>query len=189
MDVSEQLKDDLREGRIDADRLADLIVTLQRKLQAANERIAELEKELNAATNGPTTAKVDEAYSMRAEEKRQEQRSKKKRRRQRKGRRGRLTTAGKVALAERTEDVFPDGIAKNDCKLSHVRPVWRLENGRAVLIAYRIFRGPKNQYGQIPGCWAAASSAWSLSSRLPTWSMSSACLSTKSVWCSAFSRI
>src|SRR5208282_1514725 len=31
------------------------------------------------------------------------------------------------------------------------RVVWRLENGRAVLIAYDIYRGPKNQYGRIPG--------------------------------------
>ena len=30
-------------------------------------------------------------------------------------------------------------------------PVWRLENGRAVLIAYEIYRGPKGQYGQIAG--------------------------------------
>jgi hypothetical protein len=29
--------------------------------------------------------------------------------------------------------------------------VWRLENGRAVLIAYQIYRGPQNQYGKIPG--------------------------------------
>jgi hypothetical protein len=29
--------------------------------------------------------------------------------------------------------------------------VWRLENGRAVLIAYPIYRGAKNQYGKIPG--------------------------------------
>jgi transposase len=35
--------------------------------------------------------------------------------------------------------------------LSHVRPVWRLENGRAVLVAYQIYRGPGNRYGQIPG--------------------------------------
>jgi hypothetical protein len=28
--------------------------------------------------------------------------------------------------------------------------VWRLENGRAMLIAYRIYRGPNNQYGKIP---------------------------------------
>jgi hypothetical protein len=29
--------------------------------------------------------------------------------------------------------------------------VWRLEAGRAVLIAYQIYRGPKNQYGTISG--------------------------------------
>ncbi len=56
-----------------------------------------------------------------------------------------------MALAERTEKIFPAGIAPNDCRLSHTRPVWRLENGRAILIAYEIYRGPKNQYGKIPG--------------------------------------
>ena len=29
--------------------------------------------------------------------------------------------------------------------------MWRLENGRAVLVAYKIYRGPSNRYGQIPG--------------------------------------
>ena len=29
--------------------------------------------------------------------------------------------------------------------------MWRIENGRAVLVAYEIYRGPKNQYGKIPG--------------------------------------
>ena len=29
--------------------------------------------------------------------------------------------------------------------------MWRLEKGRAVLVAYQIYRGPNNQYGQIPG--------------------------------------
>ena len=29
--------------------------------------------------------------------------------------------------------------------------MWRLEKGRAVLIAYEIYRGPNNQYGKIPG--------------------------------------
>jgi len=33
----------------------------------------------------------------------------------------------------RTEDVYPEGIAPADCRLSHTRPVWRLENGRAVV--------------------------------------------------------
>jgi transposase len=147
MDVGEQLKEDLREGRIDANRLVDLILTMQRELQAAKQRIAELEKQLA----GSTPAKIDEPFSMRAEEKRQEARGKKKRKAKPKRRRGRITTADKVAQAERSEDVVPDGVPKSDCQLSHTRPVWRLENGRAVLVAYRIYRGPRNQYGKIPG--------------------------------------
>ena len=67
MEAIEQLKIDLREERIDANRLIDLIFTLQ-------QRIAELEKQVA----GSGTAKVDEAYSMKAEEKRQEARGKKK---------------------------------------------------------------------------------------------------------------
>jgi len=145
MDVAEQLKDDLREGRLDPDRLVDLIVSLQRQLQAAMQRIADLEKQLAG-----TTAKVDEPFSLRAEEKRQEARGKK-RKAKRQGRRGRFTTAEKVKQAERAVDVVPDGVDKNECQLSHTRPVWRLESGRAVLIAYRIYRGPNDRYGKIPG--------------------------------------
>ena len=51
----------------------------------------------------------------------------------------------------RTEKIFPAGVPKADCWLSHTRPVWRLENGQAVLVAYEIYRGPRNQYGKIPG--------------------------------------
>jgi hypothetical protein len=148
MDAIEQLKDDLRQGRIDANRIVDLFVSAQRELQAAKQRIDELEKQLA----GSTTAKVEQPFSVAAEEKRQEARGKKKKRKpKRKNRRGRLKTADKLALAERTEKIFPDGIDQNDCHLSHTRPVWRLENARAVLIAYEIYRGPKNQYGKIPG--------------------------------------
>src|SRR5215212_4353345 len=101
MSASEQLKEDLRTGRIDANRLVDLIGTLQQQLQAAQQRIVELEKQL-AAPSG-TTTKVAEPFSMRAEEKRQEARGKNKRLRKDKGRRGRLRTADKVQRAERTE--------------------------------------------------------------------------------------
>jgi transposase len=148
MDAIEQLKDDLRAGRIDANRLIDLIGTLQRQLQAANQRIAELEKQLGSPSG---SAKVAEPFSMRAEEKRQEARGKKRRKRKDKGRRGRVRTADKIAQAQRTEDVYPAGVGHGDCWLSHTRPVWRLEQGRAVLVAYRVYRGPNNQYGQIPG--------------------------------------
>jgi transposase len=155
MDAIEQLKQDVREGRIGVDRLIVVIVTQQRQLQAAlqeltsaQQRIAELEKK----AGGTGTAKVDEPFSMRAEEKRQQARhNKKKHKRSRKARRGRVTTADKLKLAERTETCFPEGVPQQDCQLSHTRPVWRLEKGRAVLIAYQIYRGPKNQYGKIPG--------------------------------------
>jgi len=146
MDV-EQFKDDVREGRIDADRLVDLVVTMQRELQAAKRRIEELEKKLG----GAPTQKVDEPFSVRAEEQRQEARGKKPKKKPKPLRRGRVTTAEKIALAERTEKVFPAGVPKDDCNLSHTRPMWRFEDGRAVLVAYEVYRGPKSQYGKIPG--------------------------------------
>src|SRR5450755_3995221 len=148
MDAIEQLKQDVREGRIGVDRLIDVIEMQQRQLQAALRRIEELEKK----AGGSATTKVDEPFSMRAEEKRQQaRRQNKKLKLSKKGRRGRLTTADKLKLAEHTEKVFPQGVSEQDCHLSHTRPVWRLENHRAVLIAYQIYRGPKSQYGKIPG--------------------------------------
>jgi transposase len=147
MDAVEQLQDDLREGRIAPLRLIELLLASQRQLQAAHQRITELEKQL-ASSPSP---KVDEPFSLRSEEKRQDAHHTKKRKPPRQGRRGRFTTADKVARAQREEDVVPEGVSKSDCQLSHTRPVWRLENGHAVLVAYRIYRGPNNRYGKIPG--------------------------------------
>jgi hypothetical protein len=132
----------------------DLIGMLQRQLAEARQeieksqrRIAELEKQLG----GAAAAQVDEAYSLRAEEKRQEARRGKPKRQRKSTRRGRRTTAEKLQAAEREEDVFPAGLDRRACWLSPSRPVWRLENGRAVLVAYHIYRGPGNRFGQIPG--------------------------------------
>jgi hypothetical protein len=147
MDDVERLKQDVREGRIPAERLVELVVRLQRELQAARRRIEELEKRLG----GSATVKFGEPFSLRAEEQRQEARGKKQRKRNRPRRRGRITTADKIAQAQRTEQVFPVGVARSDCNLSHTRPVWRLEQGQAVLVAYEVYRGPRSQYGRIPG--------------------------------------
>jgi hypothetical protein len=145
MDV-EGLKEDARAGKVDVDRLIELIESLLRQLEKADQRIAELEKQLGEKP----TIKTDEPYSLKAEERRQEGRGKRRKRKQR-GRRGRGDGSAKLARAERTERVFPANVPEQDCKLSHTRPVWRLENGRAVLVAYEIYRGPKSQYGKIPG--------------------------------------
>jgi hypothetical protein len=146
MDV-EQLRDDIRGGRIGADRLVDLVVMLNDRLQQANDRIAELERKLA----GRSGEKIAEPFSLAAEEKRQQARGRARRKRNRPLRCGRISTADKLALAVRTEQVFPVGVDERDCKLSHARCVWRLENGQAALVAYEIHRGPRNQYGKIPG--------------------------------------
>src|SRR5271155_4284372 len=161
MDAIEQLKQDVRAGRIDVERLVDVVAIMQRQvqtlqqqlqaanqqLQAAHQRIEALQKQIGD-TGRP---QVEQPYSLRAEEKRQEARKKRKKRKPKPVRRGRLTSAAKIALALRHEEVFPEGEAKQDCRLSHVRPVWRLEQGRAVGIAYHIYRGPNRRYGKVPG--------------------------------------
>src|SRR5882757_367342 len=155
MDAGEQLKQDLRNGRIDVDRLIDVIVAQQRQLEAALQELKAAKQrieELEPKAGGPPTGKVDQPFSMRAEEKRQHAgRKNQQPKLSKKARRGRLTSADKLMLAERTETVFPNGVPQPDCQLSHTRPVWRLENERATLIAYQIYRGPNNQYGKIPG--------------------------------------
>lgn len=55
-----------------------------------------------------------------------------------------------MALAARTELVYPVGATAEDCQLSHTRVAWRLESGRAVLVAYEIYRCG-NLYGKPAG--------------------------------------
>jgi transposase len=155
--VIETLKQDLRQGRITADRLIELLAAQQRtlqsvlqQLQAAQHRCAELEQKLGGPPTAPPTAKLDQPFSLRAEEKRQ-QAAGKQRKAKRKKRGGRLHTRDKIAAAQRSEAVYPDGVPPEACWLSHVRPVWRLEQNRAVLVAYTIYRGPNDQYGRIAG--------------------------------------
>ena len=154
MDLIEALRQEVQAGRVGIERLLDLLASQQRQLQAtqqqlqaAQQRIDELEKKLGLPS---PSAKLDQPYSMRAEEQRQQARGKKPKR-QRKGRLGRLRTKDKIALAERRESVFPEGVAAAECYLSHTRPVWRLEQSRAVLVAYDIYRNGHGQYGRIRG--------------------------------------
>ena len=98
------------------------------------------------------TERLDEAYSLRSEEQRQQQRAgSKRRRKQNSPRRGRRTTAEKIAEADREEDVFPAGVPPEDCSFDDSRVVTRVEDGRAVRVAYHLHRGPRGEKAVIPG--------------------------------------
>jgi hypothetical protein len=59
MDAIDQLKQDVRQGRADVDRLIDVIVSLQRQLEAARQRIEELEMTLGGPGSPPIAKVLD----------------------------------------------------------------------------------------------------------------------------------
>lgn len=160
MDVVDLLRQEVQDGRIGVERLLEVIASFHRQWQAAQQQLQSAQQQLEAAKQRieelekkhriPPSGKPDEPFSLRAEEQRQQARGRQPKRK-RKGKLGRVRTKDKIALAERREPVFPEGVPAAECYLSHVRPVWRLEQGRAVLIAYEIYRGGNGRYGQIPG--------------------------------------
>lgn len=126
------------------------------RMQAAvivrlEKRVEELEAKLKEKN---PTERLDLPYSQNAEEKRQEDakgaKGSRGRKRRKPVRRGRITTADKIQQAEKTEAIYPEDIRRSDCTLSHTRVAWRLENGKATLVAYEIYRC-RNQFGKIPG--------------------------------------
>lgn len=149
---AEQLNRDVDSGKLSPRQLIEIILRqqqiideLREELKQARSEIAKLKEE--AAQKNPTQ-RLDEEYSLEAEEKRSRR---KRRRKQKSKRRGRRTTAEKLAQAERSEIVLPEGFSQADCTLHRSRPVWRIENGRAVLVAYHIYRGPAGELPLLPG--------------------------------------
>lgn len=164
----EMLQASFEEGKVPAGRIFDLlreqqqtVETLQqrfRRLQAEHERLrqrlAQYEPEVQneREPSGETSPDSPSKYSLDDEEKRRRGKKRKQsRRRNNKKSPGRRPTDLKFAEAERLEDVYPEDVARADCKLLRERAVWRIEDGRGVLVGYRIFRGPGNRIGQIPG--------------------------------------
>ena len=74
-----------------------------------------------------------------------------KKRKQNSKRRGRRKTQEKIDEADRAENVLPDGFTFRQCTFVYERPVWRIENGQAVRVAYQIYRGPNGQKANIEG--------------------------------------
>lgn len=90
-----------------------------------------------------------ESYSLDAEEKRRRrQQRNKKRAFPRKP--GRKPKKDKLACV-RWVDVFPPGARRGRCDLCNERPVWHVENGRAVRVGYRVHRKSWGETPRIPG--------------------------------------
>jgi hypothetical protein len=149
-DTQTQLQDTQTQLQASQNRLQET----QQQLQAANNRIEELEKK----SGNPPTPRLEQSYSLAAEEKRQRDKQGKKNK-SKGGRRKHDDNRHRIA---RTEPVYPEGVPPEPCKLSHVRHVWRLEGGHAVLVAYQVYRGPHNTYGKIPGVVGRGKFGWEI---------------------------
>jgi hypothetical protein len=150
-----QLRRDALDGQVSVEQLLDLIDKQQQTIQGLcrenqrfQQRLAQYEPEIGTAGSAANSSAEtpSPSYSLDAEAKRR--RGRKPRRKKSPGRR---PTEVKFADAERTEDVYPDGVRHGDCHLVRERAVWRLHDGRAVRVGYRIFAAPGGQEPRIPG--------------------------------------
>ena len=114
-----------------------------KRLEDQARRIEELEQR-------HPTVRLDESYSMKAEEQRQAAAAGEKAQ-QKSARRGRISTAQKLAQATRQENVWPSRYSLADCQWKYSRPVWRITNGQAERVAYHIHAGSDGRVPPIPG--------------------------------------
>src|SRR4051812_13894580 len=130
-------RDQLIEQMAEAVRPQERIVAEQaQEIARLQGRVAELESVLGpkAQANRSKTPRFSGDYSLRSQE-----RPKRRRKRRSPGRRPK---SQKLDQAERTDDVFPEGVPPQDCIFVRDRLAWRIEDGRAVRVRYRLHRGP-----------------------------------------------
>jgi transposase len=147
-----QLRSEVEGGRVTAERLLDIIERQQQtiqRLQAEQQRLtARLAQYEPAAADAAKTPAGGSgvSYSIAAEAKRR-----RRGRHRRPKSPGRQPTEVKFAEADHYQEVYPEGVAKSICRLVRQRAVWRIEEGKAVRVGYRIFAGPDGQEPRIPG--------------------------------------
>jgi hypothetical protein len=120
---------------------------LENTVHRLTERLAQYEPEVGreGSPRHAPAEKPSASYSLDAE------RQRRRRRRRRKRSPGRRPTELKFAAADRFQDLYPEGAHHDGCHLVRERAVWRLEDGRAVRVGYRIFAGPGGGEPPIPG--------------------------------------
>jgi transposase len=160
------LKKQIEDGKLSIDQLIALHVDVCNQLaelSKQNSKLVEFTQQLKQRLDtlepkndddDPPGPSPSEPYSLSAEDRRRREKLlnklRNKRGQNRSSRRGRIATSDKIALASRTEDVYPSDVERQACKLSHTRVVWRLENNSAVLVAYRVWRYGR-KFGKVVG--------------------------------------
>jgi transposase len=148
MDTS-KLRKDWEQGKpVDVGALLDMIDQLTHALAEASKKLDEATKKINELTK---SNKLEQPFSVRSHE---QSSAKKKPKKNRKPNNplGRKRNQTKIAAADRTEVVYPKNFPKDECSFSHTRPVWRLEDNQAVIVAYDVWvHKATKTYGKIPG--------------------------------------
>src|SRR6188768_255565 len=136
-DLENQLRqrDQLIEQMAETIRLQQQIIAEHaQEIARLRGRVAELESVLQrkAQANQSKTPRFSGDYSLRSQER--------PKRRRKKRSPGRRPKSQKLDQAERTEDVYPDGVPPQQCGFVRDRLAWRIEEGRAVPVRYRLHR-------------------------------------------------
>ena len=143
-----ELERRLAEVEADNQRLRADNHRLKAKVRRLTERLAQYEPEIRHETTLPESEPArPSSYSLESESKRRQRRQ----RRRKKKSPGRRPTELKFSDAHRHDNIYPDGVRHGDCHLAQKRAVWRLENGRAVLVGYRLFASPDGKEPRIAG--------------------------------------
>ena len=153
-DENAVLREELAAVRSENAVLRDELAALQDengRLQAENEK---LRKRLGQLEGRHPATRLDEAYSVNSEERRRaggkSGRSKTGRTKQSKPA-GRKPTDEKLDNAQAAELCLPEGFSIGECRYIRDRVVWRIIDGKAVLVAYEIWHGPGGEKPVIDG--------------------------------------
>jgi hypothetical protein len=124
---------------------------LEKENQLLRKRNEELEGKRPGLGAAAAASNID--YSLTAEElrRKREQRQKALSKKTKKKKAGRKPKENKLESVVRWEDIVPAGMKRRECELQSERIVWRLEQGNAIRVGYRVYRAAWGQTPRVSG--------------------------------------
>ena len=151
MDVS-RLKKDVQAGVVTVEALLEIVIEQRETIRRLERHIERLEARLARYETPPPRQDGSDAGSRSPGDYGLEREERRRRRAKPRGSTGRRPHDEKLPEAMRHEDVLPDGAASEQCVLARTRVAWRIEDGVAVRVAYRVH---KRKFGNdappVPG--------------------------------------